>query len=422
MVEPSDRVVLIGLEVNTQHSSGLVQLCYPMETLEPVLDQLNPMSGAKRRKEARRAAREGRAPEPEPKPAPEPVAPPISPDESVAQIAERRPADIAGVIQTLLSEAAGAGSSLKVAVLLAGLGQDLARKVLRRCTPQEREKAAEAIPELADSSSITVRQRDEVFAEVKERLQSGDYALPGAVRLARRLLQGSGSAGFSMLSKVDPNHIIPFISKEHPQTIALIMSQLDAKQAAGVLNGLREDLQADVAYRITHMENISPQVLRELEEALARDLEAILSGQITEVGGPKATAEILNRTGRTTEKRVLQDLDKMDPELAEDVRNQMFTFDDIANLTDREIQMILREVDTKDLAIALKGSAEKLKNRFYSNMSDRVEGMIKVEMDASGPTRMCDVEDIQLRIVHTVRQLEEKGQVTIVRGDDGAWV
>ena len=165
------------------------------------------------------------------------------------------------------------------------------------------------------------------------------------------------------------------------------------------------------------METISPQVLRELEESLAQELQSILSGQVTEIGGPKAVAEILNSTGRSTEKAVLERLDAQDPELAEDVRNQMFVFDDIVNLTDREIQLILREVDSKDLSTALKGANDEMKDRIFGNVSERVGTMMKEEMQFSGPVRMTDVEEVQLRVVQTVRQLEEAGQVTIIRGD-----
>ncbi len=172
-----------------------------------------------------------------------------------------------------------------------------------------------------------------------------------------------------------------------------------------------------MAYRIATMESISPQVLNELEDSLAQDLQSIMTGAVTEIGGPKAVAEILNSTGRSTEKAVLERLDAQDPELAEDVRNQMFVFDDIANLTDREIQLILREVDSKDLSTALKGASDEMKDRIFTNVSERVGTMMKEEMDFAGPVRMSDVEEVQLRIVQTVRQLEEAGQVTIVRGD-----
>jgi len=320
----------------------------------------------------------------------------------------------------------------KVAILMIAMGQETTAEVMKYLSDFEIEEIAQSITEM---DVVTTEQEDEVLEEFEQLLLAGKYVSQGGVDFARgslekalgpRKAQGlldritsTTSSGFYLLRNVDPNQIIPFISKEHPQTIALILSQLDATQSAGVLNGLPEELQSDVAYRIARMENISPQVLRELEESLAQDLQAILSGQITEIGGPKTVAEILNRTGRSTEKAVLERLDAQDPELAEDVRNQMFTFDDISNLTDREIQMILREVDTKDLAVALKGSNPELQDRIFTNMSERVGQMLKEEMDFSGPVRMSDVEDVQLRVVQTVRQLEEAGQGTIVRGDTG---
>ena len=318
----------------------------------------------------------------------------------------------------------------KVAILMISLGQETTAEVMKYLTDYEIEQIAQAISEL---EVVTTEQEDEVLEEFEQMLIAGQYVSQGGMEFARGALEkamgprkaqalldrvsSTTTSGFYMLRNVDPNQIIPFISKEHPQTIALILSQLDSAQAAGVINGLSEELQADVSYRIATMESISPQILRELEESLAQELETILSGQVTEIGGPKAVAEILNRTGRSTEKAVLERLDAQDPELAEDVRNQMFVFDDIANLTDREIQLILREVDSKDLATALKGANDEMKDRIFGNVSERVGTMMKEEMDFSGPVRMSDVEEVQLRIVQTVRQLEEAGQVTIVRGD-----
>ena len=318
----------------------------------------------------------------------------------------------------------------KVAILMIALGQETTAEVMKFLTDPEVEQIAQAIAEL---DVVTTEQEDEILEEFEQLLVAGKYVSQGGMDFARGALEkalgprkaqslldrvtSTTSSGFYMLRNVDPNQIIPFITKEHPQTISLILSQLDANQAAAVLNGLPEDMQSEVAFRIAQMESISPQVLRELEESLAQDLQAILTGQITEIGGPKAVAEILNRTGRSTEKAVLERMDSQDPELAEEVRNQMFVFDDIANLTDREIQMILREVDTKDLAVALKGGSDELQDRIFGNVSERVGTMIKEEMQFSGPVRMSDVEEVQLRVVQTVRQLEEAGQVTIVRGD-----
>ncbi len=310
------------------------------------------------------------------------------------------------------------------------LGQETTAEVMKYLTDFEIEQIAQSIAEL---DVVTTEQEDEVLEEFEQLLIAGKYVSQGGMDFARGALEkalgprkaqglldrvnSTTTSGFYMLRNVDPNQIIPFISKEHPQTIALILSQLEPSQSAGVVNGLAEELQADVSFRIAQMENISPQVLRELEETLATELQAILAGQVTEIGGPKAVAEILNRTGRSTEKSVLERLDAQDPELAEEVRNQMFVFDDIAKLTDREIQMILREVDSKDLAVALKGGNEEMQERILGNMSERVGTMLREEMEFSGPVRMSDVEDVQLRVVQTVRQLEEAGQVTIVRGE-----
>ena len=321
-------------------------------------------------------------------------------------------------------------AGIKVAILMISLGQETTAEVMKYLTDVEIEGIAQKIAEL---DVVTTEQEDEVLEEFEQMLIAGQYVSQGGMEFARGALEkamgprkaqslldrvsSTTTSGFYMLRNVDPNQIIPFISKEHPQTIALILSQLESTQAAGVINGLSEELQADVSYRIATMESISPQVLRELEDSLAQDLQSILSGQVTEIGGPKAVAEILNQTGRSTEKAVLERLDAQDPELAEDVRNQMFVFDDIAALSDREIQLILREVDSKDLSTALKGANDEMKDRIFTNVSDRVGIMMKEEMEISGPVRLSDVEEVQLRIVQTVRQLEEAGQVTIIRGD-----
>ena len=318
----------------------------------------------------------------------------------------------------------------RVAILMIALGQDTTAEVMKFMTDYEIQDIAQAITEL---DVITTEQEDDVLGEFEHLLTAGKYVSMGGIDFARGALEqafgprraqgmldkvnSSVKSGFQMLRHVDASQIIPFISKEHPQTIALILSQLDALQAAGVLNGLPESKQADVAFRIAQMEHISPQVVRELEESLAQDLQAILSGQVTDIGGPKIVAEILNRVGRSTERAVLERMDANNPELAEEIRNKMFVFDDIAQLTDREIQMILREVDTKDLAIALKGAAEDLRERILGNMSERVGAMLREEMEFLGPVRMSDVEEMQLRVVQTVRQLEEAGQITVVRGD-----
>jgi flagellar motor switch protein FliG len=219
-----------------------------------------------------------------------------------------------------------------------------------------------------------------------------------------------------MLKDVTPEQVAPFISNEHPQTIALILSQLDPHQSAGILSHLPEKLQGDVAYRITTMENITPAVLKEIEESLEQNLRDVLGGN-QDVGGPKVVADILNLTGSSVEKNVLDHLDATDAESGEWVRNLMFVFADIAKLTDRDIQVLLKEVNQKDLVVALKAAQEEIKERLLNNLSKEARKTITDEMEFIGPMRLSEVEEVQLRIVQQVRALEEQGKVTIIRGD-----
>lgn len=176
-----------------------------------------------------------------------------------------------------------------------------------------------------------------------------------------------------------------------------------------------EAVQAEVSYRIATLDNITPSVLKQIEESLETNLRDILGGH-QDVGGPKIVADMLNLTGATIEKSVLEKLDAQDPEVAETVRNMMFVFDDIDTLTDREIQVVLREVEQKDLVVALKAASDEVKDKILGNMSERVRDFIEEEMEFLGPMRLSEVEDVQLRVVQKVRQLEEQGQVNIVRG------
>ncbi len=243
---------------------------------------------------------------------------PIAPDESMEQIAARRPIDVARAVSTLLmqadGESAGLPADLKVAILIVGLGSDLSAGVIKYLAEPKISQIARAVAEL---ESVTTRQRDDVFDEVKH-LISGNHLLQGGTAFARNLLEkalgerkgrammwrvsGTTERKFDLFRNIDPEQIVSFIAREHPQTIALILSQLDAKQAAGVLNGLSEELQDDVILRITQMETISPEALSRLEQGLAEDIHAILAGQV-EVGGQKAAAEIVKQAEVLRQKR-----------------------------------------------------------------------------------------------------------------------
>lgn len=317
----------------------------------------------------------------------------------------------------------------KVAVMMVALGQESAADIMKFLTDYEIEEITQTI---ADLKHLPVDVQDEVLSEFEQHLLAGEYMSQGGVEFARGALEravgprkaqeildrvlSTVSSGFYLLKNVPPEQIAPFISHEHPQTIALILSQLDSDQAAGILSQLPERSQAEVAYRIATMENITPAVLKQIEESLEANLRDILGGN-QDVGGPKVVADMLNLTGSSVEKSVLDNMDAQDPEVAEAVRNLMFVFADIAKLTDREIQTLMREVDQKDLVIALKAAPDELKDKVLGNMSERVRTFITEEMEFLGPMRLSEVEEVQLRIVQQVRQLEEQGQITIVRGD-----
>lgn len=317
----------------------------------------------------------------------------------------------------------------RVAILMVALGQDASGQVLKFLSDFEIEEITQ---EVAALKNVTPKVMDQVLEEFENHLFAGDWIAQGGVDFAREILERAvgprkaqeilervntrTSSGFYILKNVAAQQIAPFISNEHPQTIALILSQLEADQAAGILAQLPERMQAEVAYRIATMENITPNVIQQIEESLEANLRDILGGN-QDVGGPKVVADMLNLTGSSVEKAVLERMDGTDPEIAEAVRNMMFTFDDLVKLTDRELQVLLKEVEQKDLVIALKAAEQELKDKVLGNMSERVRGFIAEEMEFLGPMRLSEVEEVQLRIVQNVRQLEEQGQISIVRGD-----
>jgi len=326
-------------------------------------------------------------------------------------------------------EEAGLPTMQKVAILFVALGQESAGEVMKFLSDYEIEEMTQAVASL---KNVTVEMQDKVLEEFEQHLVAGEWVSQGGMDFARGALEravgprkaqeildrvsSQVSSGFYMLRNVAPEQVAPFISHEHPQTIALILSQLDPVQGAGILAQLPERQQSDVAYRIATMENITPAVLLEIEEALEASLRDILGGN-QDVGGPNVVADMLNLTGSSVEKNVLDQMDAQDPEVAEAVRNLMFVFADIAKLTDRELQILLREVDQKDLVIALKAADDELKDKILGNLSERVRTYLQEEMEFLAPMRLSEVEEVQLRIVQQVRQLEEQGQVTIVRGD-----
>ena len=321
----------------------------------------------------------------------------------------------------------------KVAVLMVALGKDLAGEIMRYLDEPEVEEITQA---LADLKNIPTALQDEILLEFEHVLSSGQVPLEAGMDFARRLLEQAlgpekaremlariegGAAGFKRLNQADPAQVAPFLAQEHPQTLALILAQLEPKQAAAILEQLPQSMQSDVAHRIATLGNVAPELLRDVEESVEAMLQDMMGGK-REIGGTKVAASILNLTGGRTEKAVLDHMDAQDPEVAEEVREQMFVFDDIARLGDEDIRVLLQNVEMADLQVALKRAGKEVSERILSNMSLRRREMFEDDMAVLPPMRRSEVEEVQARIAQQVRQLDEQGAVRIARGDDDTYV
>jgi flagellar motor switch protein FliG len=224
---------------------------------------------------------------------------------------------------------------------------------------------------------------------------------------------------FDFIRRTDPAHLLNFIQQEHPQTIALILAYLEPQKASIILGALPHDIQSDVAKRIATMDRTSPEVLREVERVLEKKLSTLSSEDYTAAGGVENIVEILNLVDRSTEKGIIESLEEEDPELAEEIKKRMFVFEDIVLLDDRAIQKVLREVDTAELAKALRGVETEVQDKIFKNMSRRASALLKEEMEYMGPVRLKDVEETQQKIVSIIRKLEDSGEIVVARsGED----
>ena len=320
----------------------------------------------------------------------------------------------------------------KIAVLMVALGNDIAAEVYKKLD----DPAIELITlEVANLRKVSPELKLEVLKEAQEILMAREFMARGGVEYARDILEkalGPERAQnllaritaslqvrpFDFMRHTDPQQVLGFIQGEHPQTIALILSYLEAPQAAMILSGLPAVMQAEVAKRIARMDRITPEVLREVERVLERKLSTVMGQDFTMAGGIDAVVAIVNSADRTTERNIMEYLEENDPELAEEIKKRLFVFEDIIRLDDRSLQRVLREVDMKELGLALKGATEELRTKFFKNMSKRAAEMLQEDMDYMGPVRVKDVEESQQKVVNVVRGLEEQGEIVIASGGE----
>jgi len=325
----------------------------------------------------------------------------------------------------------------KAAVLVLQLGREESAKVLGQLSETDLEELS---TEIARMGSISAEVCAAVLGEFAGMLANSGTSTRGGMELAKELLfatlgkergeemldrlsKSFVELPFAFMTNLDARQIVSFLSDEHPQTIALVLAHLPAGLASNVLAGLNRDLQATVAHRIAVMDRTSPDLIRQVESALERRLSSLgVASDLSTVGGVRPLVEIINQADRGTEKMLLEGLDQLDPELAEEVRSQMFMFEDLVSLDDRAIQLVLRQVATNDLATALKGVADNVRTRVMQNMSERAALNLAEEIDVLGPVRVHVVEEAQTGIVRIIRQLEESGQIILGRGDEDAFV
>jgi len=318
----------------------------------------------------------------------------------------------------------------KAAILLISLGSEVSAEIFKHLSQEEIEQLT---LEIASLRNVPSEVKDKIFNEFYEMCEARNYILQGGIEYARDVLEkalGTQRATeilskltvslqvrpFDFARKTDPSQLLNFIQNEHPQTIALIMAYLHPDQSAIILSALSAEKQVEVARRIAMMDRTSPDVVREVERILEKKLSSLVTQDFTAAGGIESIVEVLNRVDRNTEKTIMDVFEKQDPELAEEVKKRMFVFEDIILLDDRSVQRVLREIDAKDLGLALKGSSDDVNNKIFKNMSKRAAETLKEDIEFMGPVRLRDVEEAQQRVVNIIRRLEDAGEIIVARG------
>ena len=320
------------------------------------------------------------------------------------------------------------------AILLMSVGEEQAAEVFKFLSPKEVQKLGERMARM----KTVPREKLEAVVENFNRAKEEQFSLVGdtdafvsqvlkralgddkADMLLDRILQGRDVSGIESLKWMDPAAIAELLKNEHPQIVASILVHLERDHAAEVLRHFAERPRNDVLLRIATLDGIQPQALQELNEVLSKVLAGGEKLKKATLGGTKATAEILNFLGTQLETVAVESIREHDADLAQKILDQMFTFDDLENLDDRSVQVLLREVQSESLIVALKGAEESLREKIFKNMSTRAAEMLKEDLESKGPVRVSEVEAEQREILKIVRRLADEGQLQIAKegGDD----
>ncbi len=318
----------------------------------------------------------------------------------------------------------------KAAILLISLGPEVAANVYKHLREDEIEQLT---LEIATVRKVDSDDRTNILQEFHDLAIAEEYIAQGGIEYAKEVLQkalGSERAlsilekltatlqvrPFEFARKANAAQILNFLQNEHPQTIALVLSYLDAKQAAAILSELPQPLRSDVARRVAKMDATSPDVVSSIERMLENKIASTTMVDTTSVGGLDAIVQIINDVDRATERSIMETLEISDPQLAEEIKKKMFVFEDIVMLDNRAIQRVIRDIEQSDLILALRTASEDVRDVIFKNLSKRMVETFKEEMEYAGPVRLRDVEEAQQRIVAQIRRLEDMGEIVVARG------
>jgi flagellar motor switch protein FliG len=319
----------------------------------------------------------------------------------------------------------------RAAALLIALGPEASSMIFKHL----REEDVEAVTvELFRMRQVSAKVTDAVIEDVYDQLVASDYMETGGLEYAQvlitrtfgpergqqlidRIAQKVKKGPFDFLREIDPSQLVSFLAPEHPQTVALVLSHLRPDQAAMVLTALTPEMQADIATRIATMDRTAPEVVKEVDRLLKQKLSNIGATNTSLVGGVKHLVSVLNAADTASQKAIVEVLDENQPELAEEIKKNMFVFEDINSLSDRDLQRLCRELDSKELALALRGASDNLRDRIIAKgMSSRAGQALRDDMEIMGPQRVSAIEDAQQKIVSVVRRLEQAEEIVISRG------
>jgi len=320
----------------------------------------------------------------------------------------------------------------KAALILVAMGHDNAGAIMRNFTEKEGEKIS---IEIAKMQNVSVDALSDTIDEFYQMMLANQYIVQGGIHYAKQALEAAYGlkkaeeilkrveaatevSAFYLLQTVDDKQLLNFLQNEHPQTAALILANLKPQQAANVMSELPEDYQYEIAYRVATMEKTAPELIDDIEDVLRDQMGSIFAGGLSKTGGVGAVAEILNSISRTSEKNILSHLRERDADLATEINDLMFIFEDLVSLPSTSIQAILKEVNTNTVALALKATSPELREKVFDNMSERAAAMLKEELEYMGSVRLKDVENAQKEILDVARRLEESGEISLARGEE----